>query len=191
MSKGKVEVLSPAGDPYKLRTVVLYGADAVYMSGKSFGLRTFSGNFTHEEMVEGIAFAHAHGVKCYVTMNILATEEDLKYLDDEIDFVAHVAKADAVLVSDPGIFARIRKVAPDLEIHISTQASVTNSGACETDERGAGSGTSDRVFRTRCDVCGIFRKMPALQLPDRKKEQRRGLCAALQMGIFSYRGEET
>ena len=130
MSKGKVEVLSPAGDPYKLRTVVLYGADAVYMSGKSFGLRTFSGNFTHDEMVEGIAFAHAHGVKCYVTMNILATEEDLKYLDDEIDFVAHVAKADAVLVSDPGIFARIRKVAPDLEIHISTQASVTNSGAC-------------------------------------------------------------
>ena len=126
----RVEVLSPAGDMEKLKTVVAYGADAVYMSGKNFGLRTFSGNFTREEMVEGIEFAHKHGVKCYVTMNILATEEDLQFLDEEIDFVAHTAKADAVLVSDPGIFARIRKVAPDLEIHISTQASVTNSGAC-------------------------------------------------------------
>jgi len=130
MSDRRVEVLSPAGDPEKLRTVIAYGADAVYMSGKSFGLRTFSGNFTHDEMIESIRFAHEHGVKCYVTMNILATEGDLKYLDDEIDFVAHTAKADAVLVSDPGIFARIRKIAPDLEIHISTQASVTNSGAC-------------------------------------------------------------
>ena len=126
----RVEVLSPAGDIEKLRTVIEYGADAVYMSGKSFGLRTFSGNFTREEMVEGISFAHSRGVKCYVTMNILATEEDLKFLDEEIDFVAHTAKADAVLVSDPGIFAHIRKVAPDLEIHISTQASVTNSAAC-------------------------------------------------------------
>ena len=126
----RVEVLSPAGDPEKLRTVIEYGADAVYMSGKSFGLRTFSGNFTHDEMRECIAYAHSRGVKCYVTMNILAVEEDLKYLDDEIDFVAHEAKADAVLVSDPGIFARIRRIAPDLEIHISTQASVTNSGAC-------------------------------------------------------------
>ena len=127
----RVEVLSPAGDIEKLRTVIEYGADAVYMSGKSFGLRTFSGNFTRDEMVEGISFAHSRGVKCYVTMNILATEEDLKFLDEEIDFVAHVAKADAVLVSDPGIFAHIRKVAPDLEIHISTQASVTNSAACK------------------------------------------------------------
>lgn len=126
----RVEVLSPAGDLSKLKTVVAYGADAVYMSGKSFGLRTFSGNFDHEEMIEGIKFAHDHGVKCYVTMNILAVEDDLKYLDDEIRFIAYEAKADAVLVSDPGIFARIREVAPDLEIHISTQASVTNSGAC-------------------------------------------------------------
>ena len=130
MSDGRIEVLSPAGDMEKLKTVVRYGADAVYMSGKSFGLRTFSGNFTHEEMVEGIRYAHEHGVKCYVTMNILAVEEDLKYLDEEIDFVAHAAKADAVLVSDPGILSRIKKVAPDLEIHISTQASVTNSAAC-------------------------------------------------------------
>lgn len=126
----KIEILSPAGDPEKLKVAVAYGADAVYMSGKTFGLRTFSGNFTREEMVEGIAYAHDHGVKCYVTMNIMAHEADLKLLDDEILFVANVAKADAVIVSDAGIFRKVRKLAPDLEIHISTQASVTNSEGC-------------------------------------------------------------
>jgi len=123
----KTEILSPAGDLEKLKTAVAYGADAVYLSGKSFGLRTFSGNFTHEEMIEGIAYAHERGVKCYVTMNIMAHETDLKILDNEILFVANEAHADAVIVSDAGIFRRIRKIAPDLEIHISTQASVTNS----------------------------------------------------------------
>lgn len=126
----KIEILSPAGDPEKLKVAVAYGADAVYMSGKTFGLRTFSGNFTREEMKEGIAYAHAHNVKCYVTMNIMAHEADLKLLDEEILFVANEAKADAVIVSDAGIFRRVRKLAPDLEIHISTQASVTNSEGC-------------------------------------------------------------
>lgn len=130
MDRSQIEILSPAGNLEKLKFVVAYGCDAVYMSGKSFGLRTFSDNFDHEEMKEGIRFAHEHGVKCYVTMNILATEEDMSRIDEEIEFVAHEAHADAVLVSDPGIFARIRRIAPDLEIHISTQASVTNSGAC-------------------------------------------------------------
>ncbi|MBR6879953.1 MAG: U32 family peptidase [Clostridiales bacterium] len=124
------EILSPAGDIEKLRTVIDYGADAVYMSGKSYGLRTFSGNFTREEMKEGIDYAHSKGVKCYVTMNIYALENDLKDMDDQIDFVAHEAGADAVLVSDPGIFMKVKRVAPDLELHISTQASVTNSEAC-------------------------------------------------------------
>ena len=124
------EVLSPAGSPEKLRTAVTYGADAVYMSGKRFGLRTFSDNFDHDQMKESIAYAHDHGVKCYVTMNILGLESDIRAINDDIDFIAHEAKADAVLVSDPGIFTRVTEVAPDLEIHISTQASVTNSEAC-------------------------------------------------------------
>lgn len=126
----RTEILSPAGDLEKLKTAVAYGADAVYLSGKTFGLRTFSGNFTHEEMIEGIAYAHEHGVKCYVTMNIMAHETDLTILDNEILFVVNEAKADAVIVSDAGIFRRVRKLAPDLEIHISTQASVTNSEGC-------------------------------------------------------------
>jgi len=126
-----IEVLSPAGSPDKLKTAVLYGADAVYMAGRQFGLRTFSDNFDHEQMKSSIAFAHEHGVKCYVTMNIMGLESDLDVINDEIDFVAHEAKADAVLVSDPGIFTRVRDVAPDLELHISTQASTTNSEACK------------------------------------------------------------
>ena len=123
-----MEVLSPAGSLAKLKVAVRYGADAVYMALKRFGLRSFSENFTHEEFIEGVSFAHAHGVKCYVTLNILATESDIGSIDDEIRFLADNG-ADAVLVSDPGIFDRVRTVAPDLDIHISTQASVTNSGA--------------------------------------------------------------
>ena len=69
------EVLAPAGNLEKLKTAVAYGADAVYMSGKSFGLRTFSDNFTHEEMKEGVEYAHAHGVKCYCTVNVMAHED--------------------------------------------------------------------------------------------------------------------
>ena len=125
-----VEVLSPAGDLSKLKTSVNYGADAVYLSGTSYGLRASSGNFTKEEMKEGIAYAHAHGVKCYVTMNVMPAEEELAGLDDAILFVGNESGADAVLVSDPGIFSKVRTLCPDLDIHISTQASVTNSAAC-------------------------------------------------------------
>lgn len=125
------EVLSPAGSPEKLKTAIAYGCDAVYMAGKRFGLRTFSDNFDHDDMKSCIAYAHERGVKCYVTMNIMGLEADMKVIDDEIDFVAHEAHADAVLVSDPGIFVHVKRVAPDLEIHISTQASTTNSDACK------------------------------------------------------------
>ena len=130
MDRSRVEVLSPAGNPAKLRTAVNYGADAVYMSGKNYGLRALSDNFTREEMVESVAYAHARGVKCYVTLNVMPTEDDLPGLDDAIRFIGDESGADAVLVSDPGIFVRTRELCPDLEIHISTQASVTNSVAC-------------------------------------------------------------
>lgn len=131
MDRSRVEVLSPAGNPAKLRTAVNYGADAVYMSGKNYGLRALSDNFTREEMTESIAYANARGVKCYVTLNVMPTEDDLPGLDDAIKFIGEESGADAVLVSDPGIFVRTRELCPDLEIHISTQASVTNSAACK------------------------------------------------------------
>ena len=125
----RAEVLSPAGDMEKLKVAIAYGADAVYLSGKSFGLRAGSGNFTRSELREGIQYAHARGVRCYVTMNVLAHPSDMLSADDEILFLAD-AKADAIIVSDPGIFRRIRLLSPQTEIHISTQASTTNAEAC-------------------------------------------------------------
>lgn len=123
------EVLAPAGNLEKLKTAIAYGADAVYMSGKQFGLRTFSDNFSHEEMAEGVAYAHDHGVKCYCTVNVMAHEDDISLIDDEIRFLSEVGM-DALIISDAGIFRKVRKIAPDMEIHISTQASVTNSEGC-------------------------------------------------------------
>ena len=131
MDRSRVEVLSPAGNPSKLRTAVNYGADAVYLSGKTYGLRALSDNFTGEEMAESVAYAHSRGVKCYVTLNVMPTEDDLAGLDDAIKFIGNESGADAVLVSDPGVLTRVRELCPDLEIHISTQASVTNSAACK------------------------------------------------------------
>lgn len=125
----QVEILSPAGDLDKLKAAVAFGADAVYLSGKSFGLRAGSGNFDHDEMKEAVDYAHGHGVLCYITMNILAHAKDMAVLDSEIHF-CHTIGADALIVSDAGIFRRIRTLYPDFEIHISTQASITNADGC-------------------------------------------------------------
>jgi len=125
----QIEILSPAGDMEKLKVAVAYGADAVYLSGKTFGLRAGSGNFTHEEMKDAVEYAHARGVLCYVTMNILAHHGDFECLDREIIFCRDIG-ADALIVSDAGIFSRIRKLCPEMEIHISTQASITNAEGC-------------------------------------------------------------
>ncbi len=121
----KPELLAPAGDLEKLKIVINYGADAVYLGGESFGLRAKAKNFTPEEMAEGISYAHAHGVKVYVTCNIFAHNYDLK--DMEAYFKSlYDMKADAVLIADPGVFYIAKKAAPGLSIHISTQANNTN-----------------------------------------------------------------
>lgn len=125
----KPEILSPAGDFEKLRVAVAYGADAVYLSGLRYGLRTGSDNFSIADMIEAIRFCKSHGVRCYIAMNILARPEHFTDLEEEIRAVSS-AGADAFIVSDPGIFSAIRSVAPDTDIHISTQASVTNAGSC-------------------------------------------------------------
>ncbi len=121
----KIELLAPAGDPEKLKIAVLYGADAVYLGGTSFGLRAKAKNFTPEQMKEGVEFAHRHGVKVYVTCNIFAHNEDLDELPDYARFLKEI-NVDAVLVADPGVFSVIRETVPELDIHISTQANNTN-----------------------------------------------------------------
>jgi putative protease len=121
----KPELLAPAGDLEKLKMAITYGADAVYLGGEQFGLRKASKNFSIDEIKEGIEFAHSRGKKVYVTMNIVPHNKDLIGLEDYVTKLYQV-KVDGVIVSDPGIFSIIRRTVPDLPIHLSTQASVTN-----------------------------------------------------------------
>lgn len=121
----KIELLAPAGDLTKLKMAVLYGADAVYIGGEAFGLRTASKNFSYEQMEEGLRFAHERGKKVYLTTNIIPHNEDLAGFADYIDTVVKLG-IDAVIVADLGLFSFIRKRHPNLPIHISTQANNTN-----------------------------------------------------------------
>ncbi|MBS7239720.1 MAG: U32 family peptidase, partial [Acetatifactor sp.] len=118
----KPELLIPASSLEVLRTAVIFGADAVYIGGEAFGLRAKAKNFSMEEMAEGIVFAHAHGVKVYVTANILAHNYDLEgaelYFEELRDMQPE--QPDALIISDPGMFSIARKVWPRVEIHIST-----------------------------------------------------------------------
>lgn len=121
----KPELLAPAGDLIKLKTAIDYGADAVYIGGKAFSLRTASSNFSYEEMEEGIKYAHERGRKVYVALNIIAHNKDLAELKDYLRELVEL-KVDAVIVADLGIIDIINEYAKELEIHVSTQASVTN-----------------------------------------------------------------
>lgn len=126
----KVELLAPAGNLEKLKMAIVYGADAVYIGGQRFGLRASADNFSMEDMQEGLKFAHERGCKVYVTVNIIPHNEDLVGLPEYIKQLDELG-VDAVIVSDPGIFSIVRKTAPEMEIHISTQANNTNYGSAK------------------------------------------------------------
>lgn len=123
----KPELLLPAGSLHVLKTAIRYGADAVYIGGEAFGLRAMAKNFSAEEMEEGIRFAHANGKKVYVTANILAHDADLAAAEQYFAELKRI-KPDALIISDPGIFMIAKKVCPEIDIHISTQANNTNYG---------------------------------------------------------------
>ena len=120
-----MELLAPAGNMEKMKMALLYGADAVYMAGKAFGLRAYGGNFTREEMKEAVEYAHFMGKKVYITVNIIPRNEDLEGLDTYLKYLQDI-HADAVLISDLGVFDIAREAAPDLPVHVSTQASAAN-----------------------------------------------------------------
>lgn len=124
----KPEILSPAGDMEKLRYAVAYGADAVYMAGNQFGMRTGAGNFTYEQMQQAIDHCHANGVKVMITVNTMPRNQEFSQLDSYIDRLAAFG-ADGVIVADLGVLEVVKKRAPGLKITISTQANVTNYGA--------------------------------------------------------------
>lgn len=123
----KPELLVPAGSLDILKTAVFYGADAVYLGGEAFGLRAKAKNFTGEEIRQGIEFAHAHGVRVYITANILAHNEDLAAAGEYFRELEEYGP-DALIISDPGIFTIARRILPEIDIHISTQANNTNYG---------------------------------------------------------------
>ena len=119
------ELLAPAGNLEKLKFAVHYGADAVYLSGKKYGLRSHAGNFTISEMEEGIRFAHKHQVKVYVTLNIIAHNDDLIGLPDYLSSLSELG-VDGLIVSDPGIISQSRRVVPHIPLHLSTQLCTSN-----------------------------------------------------------------
>ena len=121
----KPELLIPASSLEVLKTAVLFGADAVYIGGEGFSLRAKSKNFSKEDMVKGIAFAHDHGVKVYVTANILAHNGDLNGVREYFKELKTIGP-DALIISDPGVFMIAKEICPEIEIHISTQANNTN-----------------------------------------------------------------
>lgn len=121
----KIELLSPAGDMEKLKTAYYFGADACYFAGKKFGLRAFSNNFDDDELKDSIEFAHKEGKKCYITLNILAHNPDFEGMAEYIKYLDEI-HADAVIVSDIGVMSLVKSVAKNMEIHVSTQANITN-----------------------------------------------------------------
>lgn len=125
MIRKKPELLIPAGSLDVLKVAVIYGADAVYLGGEAFGLRAKAKNFSEDEMREGIRFAHEHGVKVYVTANIFAHNADLPGVESYFQTLGDMGP-DALIVSDPGVFSIARRVLPEMDIHISTQANNTN-----------------------------------------------------------------
>ena len=126
----KPEILSPAGNMERLKYALAYGADAVYIGGRDYSLRAKASNFSINDIKRATGIAHAAGKKLYVTMNIFARNSDLNNLAGYIDSIAS-AGVDAVIVADPGVLSIVRKVAPQLRVHISTQANVTNTAAAE------------------------------------------------------------
>ena len=127
----KLELLSPAGDMERLKMAVLYGADAVYLAGTSFGMRSFAGNFSPEELPQAVKFAHDHGVRCHVTVNTMPRNDEIARLPAYLEQLDS-AGVDALIVADLGAFMLAGKYAPRCERHISTQQSVANYACAQS-----------------------------------------------------------
>lgn len=124
-NKVKPELLAPAGNLSKLKTAIDFGADAVYFGGARLNLRAFSDNFSDEEIKEGLEYAHSRGKRVYMTLNVFPHNEDIRDIEDYMRHVDELG-VDALIVSDPGIIMTARKVIPDMELHLSTQANNVN-----------------------------------------------------------------
>ncbi|MEG1582138.1 MAG: U32 family peptidase [Clostridia bacterium] len=121
----RVELLAPAGDNEKLKVAINFGANAVYMAGKNYGLRAFATNFEDENIADAVSYAHERNVKVYITLNIFAKNSDFDNIDEYLKLLVK-ANVDAVIISDLGLISYVHEKAPELVIHVSTQANTTN-----------------------------------------------------------------
>ncbi|MBE5738025.1 MAG: U32 family peptidase [Clostridiales bacterium] len=159
----KIELLSPAGDMNKLKTALYFGADAVYIGGKHFSLRALAGNFTDEEILEAVDFAHKLGKKVYVTVNIFGRNDDIEQAEKYFKFLEN-AKVDGAIVSDTGLIYLARTVAPTLSINLSTQANTLNYKTVEFWQKQG----LKRVILARelslDEIKGISEKVPEMEI---------------------------
>ena len=159
----KVELLAPAGNFSKLKTAFYFGADAAYIGGKDFSLRSFADNFTRDEITQAVKFAHSSGKKIYVTANIFAKNADMSEMEDYLSFLQS-AGVDAAIISDSGVFYAARKAAPELQVHISTQANLTNKYAVKFwREQGASRAVLARELSLE-EIEGIHSFVPDMEL---------------------------
>ncbi|MBQ5756310.1 MAG: U32 family peptidase, partial [Erysipelotrichaceae bacterium] len=126
----KCELLAPAKDLHKAKTAIRYGADAVYIGGKEYSLRARASNFERKDIAEAVAFAHEHNARLYVTVNIVFHDEDLYGIKEYLQYLESIG-VDAVIIESPGLVRIVKKYAPKLECHISTQLSSLNSASAE------------------------------------------------------------
>ncbi|MDH6366249.1 MULTISPECIES: U32 family peptidase [unclassified Breznakia] len=157
----KVELLAPAGDLARLKIAVRYGANAVYLGGKKFSLRSRASNFDIEDIAEGVQFAHAHGAHVHVTVNMLPHEEDLEGLEAYLKDLERVG-VDAIIVASFHIMKLAKQVAPNLEVHVSTQHSSTNSGVIDFYEK---QGMNRVVLARECTLDDVKATMQHAKLP--------------------------
>ncbi len=125
------EILAPAGSFEKMTFAVLYGADAVYAAGKSFGMRAASENFSDQELIEAVKYCHARGVKFYITVNVMPRQHEIDALIPYLAFLNNEVRPDALIISDLGVLSLAKTHAPDTALHISTQASTVNAETCK------------------------------------------------------------
>ena len=189
------ELLIPASSLEVLKVAGTFGADAVYVGGEAFGLRAKAKNFSMEDMAEGIQFAHEHGVKVYVTANILAHNRDLDAAREYFKELKAIGP-DALIISDPGMFMIAREVCPEIDIHISTQANNVNYMTfLFWQEQGAARVVTGRELSL--DICSrrhvhlLFWKMSAQQFLHWKRCQSGSLYPSLPLEIFRCRGDQT
>ncbi len=161
--KNKIELLAPAGNMEKFMTALHFGADAVYLSGKQFGLRAFADNFDNEQIKFCCEYAHKLNKKVYVTVNIFAKNDDFVYLKDYLVFLEQTG-VDAAIMSDAGVIAYAKSVAPKLSIHLSTQANILNKYAVEFWNRQG----VERIILARessySDIAEIIKAVPKCEI---------------------------